>query len=116
MEDGSPVLDPMAGPGVVLRHAIDLRHQAMGFDLDPLAVLMARVWTTPISKGNLEKWVIHVVDEPRATNGNEVSLDWMDTEDEARSFVEYWIGASQRTDLRRISFVLSNLGPRNCEE
>jgi predicted RNA methylase len=40
------VLDPMAGSGTVLRAAAELGHQAIGFDLDPLAVLMSRVWTT----------------------------------------------------------------------
>src|SRR5437764_985997 len=41
------VLDPMAGSGTVLRHAAERGHTAVGRDLDPLAVLMARVWTTP---------------------------------------------------------------------
>jgi ribosomal protein L11 methylase PrmA len=40
------VLDPMSGSGTVLRAAAELGHEAVGFDLDPLAVLMSRVWTT----------------------------------------------------------------------
>lgn len=42
---GSVILDPMAGSGTVLRHATELGHKAIGFDLDPLAVLMTQVWT-----------------------------------------------------------------------
>ena len=42
----SVVLDPMSGSGTVLRQALELGHEAIGFDVDPLAVLMATVWTT----------------------------------------------------------------------
>ena len=108
--ENSRVLDPMAGSGVVLRQAIELGHEAVGFDLDPLAVLMTRVWTTPISEKNLNSWAACVVGEARAMNASTVELDWMDAEEETRSFVDYWFGASQRADLRQIAFVLSRLG------
>ena len=112
----SRVLDPMAGSGVVLRQATELGHWAVGFDLDPLAVLMARVWTTPISEKNLDRWATRLSGEVRATNANAVRLDWMDADEETRLFVDYWFGASQRADLRRIAFVLSRLGQGECRE
>src|SRR5260370_41910963 len=39
------VLDPMAGSGTVLAVARAKGHRAFGMDLDPLAVLLAGVWT-----------------------------------------------------------------------
>ena len=114
--ENSRVLDPMAGSGVVLRQAIELGHCAVGFDLDPLAVLMAQVWTTPISEKNLDRWAARVSGEVRATNASAVKLDWMDADEETRLFVDYWFGASQRADLRRIAFVLSRLGQGECRE
>src|SRR4051812_22351117 len=42
------VLDPMMGSGTVLAVARANGHRAFGFDIDPLAVLLARVWTTAI--------------------------------------------------------------------
>ncbi len=116
IENGSRVLDPMAGSGVVLRHAIELGHDAVGYDLDPLAVLMARVWTTPVSQDNLSEWLGRVVDEARATRADDVVLDWIDRNEETRSFVEYWFGEAQRSDLRRISSVLHALGEGGCAE
>ena len=110
------VLDPMAGSGVVLRQAIELGHEAVGFDLDPLAVLMARVWTTPISEQNLDRWAAHVIGEARQKRACGVSLDWMDADNGTRSFVHYWFGALQRADLRRIASVLSGIGPGECAE
>lgn len=104
------VLDPMAGSGVVLRQAIELGHEAFGFDLDPLAVLMARVWTTPVSDANVDRWASRVIREARTIDSRAVRLDWIDTEEETRSFVDYWFGSSQRDDLRRIAFVLSRFG------
>lgn len=116
IDGNSRVLDPMAGSGVVLRHAIDLGHEAVGFDLDPLAVLMARVWTTPISEKNLDKWTAHVGAEIRARSTSAVTLDWIDSDEETRSFIDYWFGPSQRANLRRIAFVLSRLGQGECSE
>lgn len=110
------VLDPMAGSGVVLRQAIELGHEAVGFDLDPLSVLMARVWTTPVAEGNLSSWAARVVTEARATNDSDIQLDWIDDDDETRSFADYWFAKSQRIDLRRIAFVLSKIGQGDCSE
>lgn len=44
----STVLDPMMGSGTVVRVAANAGHCAIGRDVDPLAVLMTKVWTTPI--------------------------------------------------------------------
>src|SRR6266436_1789964 len=42
------VLDPMAGSGTVLAVARSKGHRAFGLDLDPLAVLLAGVWTRTV--------------------------------------------------------------------
>src|SRR5216683_5068391 len=47
--DESRVLDPMMGSGTVLAMARAQGHRGIGFDIDPLAVLIAKVWTTAIS-------------------------------------------------------------------
>ena len=49
-ESGSikKVLDPMCGSGTVLVAAVERGHDAIGFDMDPLAVLMAGVATSEI--------------------------------------------------------------------
>src|ERR1700677_2170233 len=43
------VLDPMAGSGTVLAVARANGHRAFGVDLDPLAVLLAGVWTQALA-------------------------------------------------------------------
>src|SRR5712664_3883833 len=44
--DESRVLDPMMGSGTVLAMARAQGHHGIGFDIDPLAVLISKVWTT----------------------------------------------------------------------
>ncbi len=43
LKRGSVVLDPMAGSGTVLRQASENGLTAIGFDVDPMAVLISRV-------------------------------------------------------------------------
>lgn len=103
---GSRVLDPMVGSGTVLRQAISLGHSATGFDLDPLAVLMARVWTTPMRDGAIEKRAAEIVARALTVEPTEIHLSWIDDDAETLAFIQYWFGPQQIADLRRIAFAL----------
>ena len=105
----SRVLDPMSGSGTVLRQATDLGHQAIGFDMDPLAVLMTRVWTTGVEDRLVDDVADRVRARVRAIGFEDVVLSWMDGDAETRSFVDYWFAEPQKGHLRRIAFVLEEL-------
>jgi DNA modification methylase len=107
---GSRVLDPMAGSGTVLRAAADQGHTALGFDTDPLAVLMARVWTTPLDPARLRVAAVAVAEEARALP-TDIALPWIDDDRETRDFTHFWFGALQRQDLRRLAFILHRREP-----
>lgn len=102
------VLDPMAGSGTVLRQATDLGHRAVGFDMDPLAVLMTRVWTTAINEKLVDNIAERATKRIQAIQPSEANLPWMDAE--TLAFVDYWFAEPQKGDLRRIAFVLDELG------
>ena len=105
------VLDPMAGAGTVLRHAVETGHRAIGFDLDPLAVLMAKVWTTPINPQKLARLADKVINSAkRLSEEAETILPWIDEDEETSKFVEYWFGEAQRDGLRRVSRALGQAG------
>ena len=109
---GSTVLDPMMGSGTVVRHAIQVGHKAIGFDLDPLALLMVRVWTTFVPEGDLQL-VSDVL--RRAVEGvrdSDVHLSWIDEDEETCDFVNYWFAALQRRQLRKIAYVLYEMSLR----
>lgn len=112
IEHGGIVLDPMSGSGTVLRHAITLGHRAIGFDMDPLAVLMSRVWTTPISVEQVLVESKSVLKEARSIDLRRIRLPWIDEDSETKDFVAYWFAPTQRRDLRRIAFVLEKQSRR----
>ncbi len=102
----------MSGSGTVLRSASENGHKALGFDSDPLAVLMARVWTTPLDTGELRKSVREVVRRAQTLSEREICLPWMDGDADTKRFVSYWFANSQLEDLRRLSVVLwGRVGP-----
>ena len=113
LPESSFVLDPMAGSGTVLRHAGELGHHALGLDSDPLAVLMSRVWTTPVRDDVIVALASSVVDEARALKIAEINLNWIDDDKETSRFVRYWFGLRQRRELRQIACVLHNLKNRS---
>lgn len=101
------VLDPMTGSGTVARVAKQRNLEAIGFDLDPLAVLISKVSTTPIRDEVIADWDKRLLGFARALDFDEITLPWIDGDVEAERFVAYWFGDNQRSDLRRIAFALS---------
>lgn len=98
-----PVLDPMCGSGMVLKAALQAGTPAIGFDLDPLAVLMSRVWTTRLPE-DLRGAAAAAVEEAQLLR--RPSLAWLDDDEETLNFVDFWFGPSQQHDLRKLAAVL----------
>ena len=110
----SLVIDPMAGSGTVLREATELGHWAIGFDVDPLAVLMARVWTTPVADDIIESVGRELISKTRLPRPKGISLPWIDDDEQNSRFVLYWFGAEQRNDLRMLAWLSElNLSERD---
>lgn len=101
---GSVVLDPMSGSGTVLRQALAMGHQAIGFDMDPLAVLMSRVWTTPIDELVIEQELTSLMLEVAQVDLRRQKLHWLDQE--TQEFLQFWFDGPQRRALTRLAFVL----------
>ncbi|RAQ97503.1 hypothetical protein A4R35_18345 [Thermogemmatispora tikiterensis] len=102
---GSTVLDPMMGSGTVLRAALHYGLRALGRDLDPLAVLMARVWITPLDTRQLRRRANQLA----ALLGGAAApapLPWIDDDPETAAFVHYWFAEPQQRDLRLLSAAL----------
>ena len=106
LSESSVVLDPMAGSGTVLRHAADRGHFAIGFDVDPLAVLISRVWTNPISDQSIEVLYQQVLRDALECDPLKIELPWIECDNETAAFIDFWFGKQQQRDLRRISFAI----------
>jgi len=95
------VLDPMSGSGTALAVARAGGHQAYGFDLDPLAVLIARVWTQPLAHKQFLSRAQEVLEAARRTAASMHGGDAYpeDADEEVRTFVRYWFDLRARKQL-----------------
>ena len=108
LDPNSTVLDPMVGSGTVVRSAAILGHRAMGVDMDPLAILMTKVATTPMEHSQVIQ-LSKILMERAATLPDGVELPWIDEDEETRSFADRWFADPQKSDLRRLAYVLQDM-------
>lgn len=111
----STILDPMMGSGTVVALAHSKRHKAIGIDIDPLAVLMARVWTTVANKERIRaesqsvlscaKKISRVLLAKRAYPPN--------SDDETRRFISYWFDFRARKQLTSLAISINRVKHRN---
>lgn len=100
----SIVLDPMSGSGTVLRQAAELGHTAIGFDVDPLAVLMARVWTTPVDDAEVEAAYKTLL---LLAGSSECRQEFEHPDKETDDFIRYWFGETQISDISALASAIS---------
>jgi SAM-dependent methyltransferase len=102
---GMRVLDPMMGSGTVAAMARAAGHIALGIDIDPLAVLIARVWTVPIHKDEVLQHADTVMNQARRRHARiKASTAYPKGADtETRKFVGYWFDARARRKLTALA-------------
>ena len=103
---GSKILDPMCGSGTTLRHAIDSDHLAVGWDIDPLSVKMARTWCRRFNVYRLSEQTALLGNMLEAKNG-----DWpsrFSACQETQNFVDFWFAKEQQNDLNRLSLAIED--------
>ncbi|PIQ84562.1 MAG: hypothetical protein COV75_01565 [Candidatus Omnitrophica bacterium CG11_big_fil_rev_8_21_14_0_20_63_9] len=99
------VLDPMAGSGTVLAVARAKGHRAFGVDLDPLAVLLASVWTRTVDARRVNDKAENVLNRATAAfrllcSGRAYPAG---SDDETRKFIRYWFDDYTRRQLAALS-------------
>lgn len=105
------VLDPMAGSGTVLAVARASGHRALGVDLDPLAVLLAGVWTRTVDAEEVRQRAAAVLSRAKAAfrrptlgQGYPVGSDR-----ETRQFIRYWFDDYVRRQLAALSAAIGRV-------
>jgi hypothetical protein len=112
------VLDPMMGSGTVLAVARANGHRALGVDIDPLAVLIARVWTTAIDTreaANAADDVLAVA-YGLSTSRNPDYAYPEGSDEETREFVRYWFDKRSRRQLAALAAAIGLVETRNVRE
>lgn len=102
---GLRVLDPMSGSGTVLAVARKNGHRAYGFDLDPLSVLLAGVWTRTIDPVRTSEKAAEVLARAKESvrslpSGQAYPCG---SDPETRTFIRYWFDDYARMQLTALS-------------
>jgi SAM-dependent methyltransferase len=102
------VLDPMAGSGTVLAVARSKGHRAFGIDLDPLAVLLAGVWTRTVDAELVKNKAEQVLNRAKSAFGPLPSGTAypIGSDDETRKFIRFWFDDYARRQLAALSFAI----------
>jgi DNA modification methylase len=102
------VLDPMSGSGTVLAVARANGHRALGIDIDPLAVLLAGVWTRTVDANRVTDKAVQVLDRARAEFRSLPSGQAYPAESnsETRKFIRYWFDDYARRQLAALSKII----------
>lgn len=104
---GDVVFDPMMGSGTTILEALLEGRQAIGFDIDPLAILLSQVKTTPYNTAELAVIGSRILKEARKT----VRLypDLLKSEKTRRfdiktlEFIDYWFVEEVQLELLALS-------------
>lgn len=99
------VLDPMAGSGTVLAVARAKGHRAFGVDLDPLAVLLAGVWTRTVNPEAVTEKAAEVLDRAKAATRSlsSGSAYPAGSDEKTRKFIRFWFDDYARCQLAALS-------------
>ena len=112
------VLDPMMGSGTVLAVARAKGHKAIGADLDPLAVLMAKVWTRSVDKKRTIKKSKKVLARAKSLFKDlpQARAYPQRTDKETRRFIRYWFDVYARKQLASLALVISRVRDRQVRD
>jgi SAM-dependent methyltransferase len=108
------ILDPMAGSGTVLAVARAKGHRATGIDIDPLAVLIAGVWTTPIQMQDVKDCAARVLERARRRASVLPVRDAYppNADEETKKFITFWFDAYARVQLASLATEISRIRDR----
>jgi hypothetical protein len=96
------VLDPMAGSGTSMVLARLLGHIAIGYDQDPLALLIAKTWCSRVSESTLRSALASTVNVAR-TRWTTSAPYPPSADSETRRFVRYWFDLRTRKKLAALA-------------
>lgn len=103
------VLDPMSGSGTTLVVAKMLGHEAIGFDTDPLAVMIAKAWCQGVNEDNIKARAEAVLASAQRRYRNMPVADAypMGADEETKAFVRFWFDDTNRRQLACLSRAIS---------
>lgn len=93
------VLDPMMGSGTIPVLAAIAGHNAIGYDVDPLALLMAETWGRPLHRATYLESAFEVAAEARENE----DAPFIAADQESVEFIERWFDPVARGRLAALA-------------
>jgi len=109
---GEIVLDPMMGSGTTIVEALLEGRQGIGFDLDPLALQLSRVKTTPLDPDALRGAGYEVLSAANAllSNGGPIDQELVrQFDDRTRDFIDYWFLPTTQRELMALVLAIRSV-------
>ncbi|MFQ5709385.1 MAG: DNA methyltransferase [bacterium] len=112
-KEGDVVLDPMMGSGTTVLEAFLTGRHAIGFDIDPLAVMIAKVKTTNAKPNELMKHCKSILRNAR--NQLEHEQEYLQKEltnrwdSKSKQFIDYWFVAETQLELMALLAQIENI-------
>jgi DNA modification methylase len=105
------VLDPMVGSGTVVALARLKKHRAIGIDIDPLAVLISKVWTTAIETNKTKIKAREVLARAKKIFANMQESEAYPSKADlkTRKFIAYWFDGYARRQLASLSISIGRV-------
>ncbi|MBN1618329.1 site-specific DNA-methyltransferase [Candidatus Dojkabacteria bacterium] len=114
------VLDPMMGSGTTLLEAYLLERRVIGFDIDPLAVLLSQVKVQPFDIPNLKKTGSRIIEE--ANKALTLYSNTLLHEKEKRfdletsRFIDYWFALETQLELLALLLEIEKVEDKKVKE
>lgn len=117
-EERLTVLDPMMGSGTVLAVARSKGHRAIGVDLDPLAVLISKVWTTAIDTAEVREKAVEILCKAHRRYSEIHAVDAFPPSADAETceFVSYWFDHYTRRQLTALAQAIARIKDRELRD
>lgn len=125
-EPGETVLDPFCGCGTTLVEALLQGRNAIGNDLNPIAVLVSKVKTTPLDKtrlSQLDGWLQGLENDQHRLAGRptlfgniEAELDPSDIVTPAIPNIDHWFTPEVKAELSLLSMRIRELQDKDIQD
>jgi hypothetical protein len=111
------VVDPMAGSGTTIVTARLYGHHALGFDTDPLALLIAKAWSSDVDPEPLRGLASRILDEARKRYCNTPAGEAYPrgANEETREFIRFWFDPTNRRQLAALGATISHVRNRSTQ-